>query len=194
MRYVGKGMPGDKAGIQRGDVIVEFDNVRIRDVKHLRETVATTEIGRTVEMKVIRRGEEETLEEKTLRVQPIKRTDQVVQAFMRGSSRDVLGGEDGEAFAGLNVSELTDQLAATYRHEGEKGVIVVHVERGSPAAKAGIRRGDLIQEINRKTVTTIADYRQQIKDVADKPKFVLYVRHRNGVPRYVVLKNSESQR
>lgn len=191
--FVGKGMPGDMAGIQRGDVIIEFDNVRIRDVKHLRETVATTEIGRTVEMKVIRRGGAKTLEEKTLKVQPIKRTEEVVQALMRRSPRDAPVVEDGEAFAGLNVRELTDRLASAYSHEGEKGVVVVEVERGSPAARAGIRRGDLIQEIHWKEVTTIADYRLQVKAVADEPMVVLYVKHRDGFREFVTLKNIQSQ-
>lgn len=185
---VGRGMPGDEAGIRRGDVIVEFNNVPIRDTAHLRDTVAAAEVGKTVEVKVIRQGKE-----KILKVQLGKQTEKALTA-MRRSAPYFPDEHDGEAFAGLRVRELTHEFAATHGHEGKEGVIVVDVERGSPAAKAGIRSGDLIQEINRKAVTTIADYRQQIKDVADKSKVVLYVRHRNGAPRYVVLKNSESQR
>ena len=113
---------------------------------------------------------------------------------MGGSSPYNPGGQDAEAFAGLRVSELTDRLAAEYRHKGEKGVIVLNVERRSPAARAGIRRGDLIQEIHWEKVTTIADYRERIKALSDESEVVLYVRHRNGLPEYVVLKDIESQK
>ena len=185
---VGKNTPADNAGIRRGDVIVEFNKVQIRNSKHLRDTVATTEVGKTVEIKVIRQGKE-----KTLTVQLGKRTEGAVAA-LGGSSSYIPGGQDEEAFAGLRVSELTDRLAAEYRHQGENGVIVLNVERRSPAARAGIRRGDLIQEIHWEKVTTIADYRERIKALSDESEVVLYVRHRNGLPEYVVLKNIESQK
>lgn len=174
---LGEDMPAEKAGIQRGDVIIEFNGVRIRNVEHLANTVATTEVGKTVEVKVIRQGKE-----KTLKVQPSKRTSKAIATLVGG------------ILAGLEVRELTDQLAAEYAQEGEEGVIVVDVEQGSPAARAGIRRGDLIQEIEWEKVTTMAEYRQLIKTVANKPKVVLYVRHRNSLPEYVVLKNIESQK
>ncbi len=184
---VGVGMPGDDAGLRKGDVIVEFDNVQIRNGKHLRDTVATTEVGKTVEVQVIRQGKE-----RTLRVQLGKRTEDAIAA-MDGSSRYVPGGLDEEAFAGLRVSELTDELAAAYRHKGEKGVIVVNVERRSPAAKAGIRKGDLIQEIDWEEVVTVADYRTHVKAVTDKPKIVMHVRHSNGTHEFIVLKNIASR-
>ena len=185
---VGPGMPGDQAGIQRGDVIVEFNNVPVRDSQHLRDTVAATEVGKTVQVKVIRRGKE-----KTLKVRLGKRTEGAVAA-MGGSTPNIPDDHDSEVFAGLRVRELTDRLAATYRHEGEEGVIVVDVERGSPGARAGIRRGDLIQEIDWKTVANIADYREQVKDVAETPKVVLYVKHRNGLREFVTLKNLQPQK
>lgn len=173
---VGEGMPGDEAGIQRGDVIVEFNNAIIRNDKHLRDTVAATEVGKTVEVKVIRQGKE-----KTLKVRLGKRTEGALAA-MRGT------------FAGLSVHELNDQLASKYGHEGEDGVIVVDVKRGSPAARAGIHQGDLIQEIHWKTVANIADYREQIKAVAEEPKVMLYVKHRNGLREFITLKNLQPQK
>ena len=188
VNLVGRSSPADEAGMQKGDVIVEFNNVTIRDPKHLRDTVATTDVGKTVDVKIIRRGKE-----KSLKVRLGKRTGEAL-ASMGGSSPYNPGGQDAEAFAGLRVSELTDRLAAEYRHKGEKGVIVLNVERRSPAARAGIRRGDLIQEIHWEKVTTIADYRERIKALSDESEVVLYVRHRNGLPEYVVLKDIESQK
>lgn len=185
---VGRSTPADEAGMLRGDVIVEFNNVTIRDPKHLRDTVASTDVGKTVNVKIIRRGKE-----KSLKVRLGKRTGEAL-ASMGGTSRYVPGGQDEDAFAGLRVSELTDRLAAEFRHEGEKGVIVLNVERRSPAARAGIRRGDLIQEIHWEKVTSIAEYRERIKALLDEPDVVLYVRHITGLPEYVVLKNIKSQK
>ena len=184
---VGPGMPGEKAGLLRGDVIVEFNNVAIRNGKHLRDTVASTEVGKTVKVIVLRRGEE-----KTLKVQLGKRTESVLTAMGRSTPR-LPEVEEGEVYAGARVRELTERLAKAYRHEGEEGVIVVGVERGSPAAKAGIREGDLIQEIDWEKISTLAEYRKRLKDATDKTEVVMYVRHRNGLPEYVVLKKAESQ-
>ena len=60
-----KGTPAHKAGIRRGDVIVEFDKVTIRDMNHLMHVVAATGVGKTVEVKVIRKGTEKDLSGQT---------------------------------------------------------------------------------------------------------------------------------
>ena len=176
---VGKNSPAEKGGIQHSDVIIEFDNIQIRDVKHLRQVVAGTDVGKAVEIKVIRKGEE-----KVLKVKLGKRTEEVVAALR--TPRD-------ETFAGIHVRDLADELAEQYEHEGEKGVVVVGVERRSPAARAGIREGDLIQEIDWEEISNVDEYRQQLKAVADKSTVVLYVKHARGLPEYVTLKNINRQ-
>ena len=179
-----EGMPAHKAGIRRGDVIIEFDKVTIRDMNHLMHVVAATGVGKTVEVKVIRGGKE-----KVLRVKLEKRTQEVL-ARLRGRGEPFAPDEDDtEAFVGIQVQGLTDELAARYGYEGETGVIVTAVGRRSPAARAGIDVGTLIQEIEGVEISNLTEYREQIKAVKDQSKILLYVRLPNGRAAFVTLEN-----
>ena len=179
-----EGMPAHKAGIRRRDVIVEFDKIPIRDSNHLMHVVAAAGVGKTVEVKVIRNGKE-----KVLRVKLEKRTEEVL-ARLSGRSGPVVPAEDTTAaFAGIQVEGLTDEIAARYGYEGEAGVIVAAVERRSPAARAGISVGTLIQEIEGVEISNLKDYREQIEAVKNKSKILLYVRRPDGNPAYITLEN-----
>ena len=175
------GMPAEKAGIRRGDVIVEFDGITIRDSNHLMHVVAAAGVGKTVEVKVIRDGKE-----KVLRVKLGKRTQEVAE---RSGGRLIPGEDDAAAFAGIQVQGLTDELAARYGYEGETGVVVTAVEPRSPAARARIDVGTLIQEIEGVEISNLKDYREQIEAVKDQPKILLYVRRPDGNPAYITLEN-----
>ena len=179
-----EGMPAHKAGIRRGDVIVEFDQVAIRDMNHLMHVVAATGVGETVEVKLIRKGTEKVLE-----VKLEKRTQEVL-ARLRGRGEPFAPDEDDtEAFAGIQVQGLTDELAAQYGYEGENGVIVAAVERRSAAARAGITIGTLIQEIEGVEISNLKEYREQLEAVKDQSKILLYVRLPNGRAAFVTLEN-----
>ena len=170
-----KGMPAEKAGIRRGDVIVEFNKVTIRDSNHLRHVVAAAGVGKTVEVKVIRDGKE-----KVLKVKLGKRTEEAL-ANLGGRSRPFMPEEeDIEVFAGIHVRGLTDELAARYGYEGETGVVVTAVEPRSLAARARIDVGTLIQEIEGVEISNLKDYREQIEVVKDKSKILLYIRQPNN--------------
>ena len=178
------GMPAHKAGIRRGDVITEFDKVAIRDTNHLMHVVAATGVGKTVEVKVIRGGKE-----KALKVKLEKRTQEVLRRLSGRDQPFAPDEEDVGVFADIHVQDLTNQLAARYEYEGETGVIVAAVERRSPAARAGIIVGTLIQEIEGVEISNLKDYREQIESVKDKSKILLYVRQPNGNPAYITLEN-----
>ena len=174
IREVYKGMPAEKAGIRRRDVIVELDNIAIRDSNHLMHVVAAAGVGKTVEVKVIRNGKE-----KVLRVKLEKRTQEVLTRLSGRGGRFIPDEEDVGAFADIHVQDLTNELAAQYGYEGESGVIVAAVERRSPAARAQIGVGTLIQEIEGVEISNLKDYRNQIKAVKDKSKILLYIRQPN---------------
>ena len=182
-----EGMPAHKAGIRRGDVIIEFDKVAIRDMNHLMHVVAATGVGETVEVKVSRKGTEKVLE-----VKLEKRTQEVLARLRGRGERFDPGEDDAEAFAGIQVQGLTDELAARYGYEGETGVIVTAVGRRSPAARAGIDVGTLIQEIEGVEISNLKEYREQIEAVKDKSKILLYVRLPNGGAAFVTLDNSSN--
>ena len=169
------GMPAHKAGIRRGDVIVEFDRVAIRDMNHLMHVVAATGVGETVEVKLIRKGIEKVLE-----VKLEKRTQEVLARLRGRGERFDPDEDDADAFAGIRVQGLTDELAARYGYEGETGVIVTAVGRRSPAARAGIDVGTLIQEIEGVEISNLKEYREQIEAVKDQSKILLYIRQPNN--------------
>ncbi len=179
-----KGRPAEKAGIRRGDVIIEFDKVVIRDSNHLMHAVAAAGVGKTVEVKVIRAGKE-----KVLKVKLGKLTEEELTRFAGRPGRFVPDEDDTEAFAGIHVQGLTDELAAKYGYEGENGVIVTAVERRSAAARAQIGVGTLIQEIEGLEISNLKDYREHTRAVKDKSKILLYVRQPNRGAAYITLEN-----
>ena len=174
IRKVYKGMPAEKAGIRRRDVIVELDNIVIRDSNHLMHVVAAAGVGKTVEVTVIRNGKE-----KVLRVKLEKRTQEVLTRLSGRGGPVMPDADSTAAFAGIQAQDLTNELAAQYGYEGESGVIVAAVERRSPAARAQIGVGTLIQEIEGVEISNLKDYRNQIKAVKDKSKILLYIRQPN---------------
>ena len=137
--------PAEKGGIKQGDVIIEFNGEKIGKVKELPAVVASTPPGKKVKVKVLREGKEVTL-----KVKIDKLKDEVEK--------------DGNQIKkmGMSVQKITPELARKLGLDAEKGVLVSKVERGGPAYKGGIRRGDVIIQVNRKEIKNIADYSNAI--------------------------------
>ena len=184
---VGKNSPADKGGMRHGDVVLDFDGVSIRDRDHLRYVVAAAGIGSTVGVKVIRQGKK-----KDLKIKLAKRTEEAITAL---SNRVASSGEDAdqEVFSGIQVQNLTSELAKRYSHQDQTGVIVVKVTPRSAASKAGIREGDLIQEIDWEKVENLADYRRRLDQLKDESKVTLYVRHESGNPEFITINVEQSE-
>ena len=137
------GSPAEKAGIQQGDVITAFNGTEIKDPSHLQRLVAETAMGKPVKVTVFRNG-------KSLDISMVL-TSADAAAKPRRDSRG--GTEKGQAdLLGLVVQNV----------EGE-GVVVADIARGSLAAEAGIRRGDIIVSINRQRISDLAGYQRSIR-------------------------------
>ena len=203
VRGVSKGSPADTAGIQRSDVIVEFNGETIRDINDLMYVVAATEVGKSVEVIVLRDG----TEEKRLTVKLGKRTEEVIaklnaQLQEAENMRSDLSGarldrdEQKEAFAGLQVQNLTPAIAERYGYASdEKGVVVTQVESGSNAEKKGIVPGSLIQEMEWTEIDDLAAYSRLVEQLTNenKKQVLLYVKSPNEQgSAYVTVKVSTS--
>ena len=176
-----KDTPADKAGIKRGDVILELDQTPIRDGFHLLHVVSAAEVGKTVEVKISRRGKEKLLKI-TLGKRPSRGTP--------ARSEPYLDSTDEEAFAGMQVKDLTDELAKKYGHEGETGVVIVQIRLGSQAAKQRqIQVGCLIQEIDFNEIHNMNDFNEYVKSIEAGAKVTLYVKYPNGRGSFVTLEN-----
>ena len=156
----------EKAGIKSGDVIVEFDGQPVEKASELQNKVAVKKPGTKVEIVVLRNGKRKTLTAE-LEKRPTK---EVLEAGSRGQSSEKLG---------VSVQNLTDELAKRYGYEDLKGVIVTEVEPDSPAARAGIQPGSLIQEVNRQAVENTRQFNEEIQKAAEEGKVMLRVRYEN---------------
>jgi len=163
-----KGSPADKAGIRQGDVITGFNGSEVKDPSHLQRLVAEQGVGKSARVTVFRDG-------KTVELSMIlSSADQApVQKRQPGAGGERQGQAD---LLGLMVEEFEDG-----------GVAVVDVLRGSPAAEAGIRRGDVIVAINRKKVSTGTDYRRAIQQAGRGGNIIVLAR-RGDASIYFALK------
>ena len=165
--------PAKRAKLERGDVIVEFDGRAVENPTQFRNLVAQTPIGKKVRVKFLRGGKERDLEV-TIAEQP----KTIAQLESPGDE----GGEtrSSGAFAGMDVRELTPELARRFNlsREEKGGVIVARVAEGSPAGEAGLQVGDLITEINRTPIADLRDFQNVTGSLAARePALVLVVRN-----------------
>jgi serine protease Do len=147
---VNPGSPAQKAGIHRGDIIIEFNGQPIHEMNELPRLVADTAPGSKATVKVLRRGKE-----KTLKLTIVELTD-------KRQAKTTEEGAVEKTPLGLEVQDLSPNLARQYRLRDNKGVVVVQVEAGGPAAESGLRPGDMILEVNGTVVTTVKEYRAAI--------------------------------
>jgi serine protease Do len=167
--------PSAEAGVKVGDVIVEFDGHAVKDSTELPLLVARTPIGKTVKLKVLREKGTETL---NVKVGELKDEETAVAATGKEES------------FGLTVQPLTPEIADSLGLSSDiKGVVVSGVEQGSAADDAGLRRGDVILEVNRGPVKDIGAYRKALKGTA-KGKSVLFLVRRGDNTIFVALKPS----
>ncbi len=172
VKAVGTKSPAQKAGIQRGDVIISFDGQQIRDIHHLRHVVGAAAVGESVEVTVLRKGGEE----KRLTVKLGKRTAETMATLNEER-------QEQEAFAGLVVQDLTSAIAERYGYASdETGVVVTRVASGSDAEKKGITPGSLIQEMEWMPIDNLETYTRVVEELKaeNKKRVLLYIRLPNG--------------
>ena len=202
VRGVSKGSPADKAGIQRSDIIVEFNGETIRNSNDLMHVVAATAVGESVEVIVLRGNNKE----KQLTVKLGKRTEEAIAKLNAqlyaaptgvelGQAR-LNSNEQKESFAGLQVEKLTSAIAERYGYASdEKGVVVTQVESGSTAEEKGIVPGSLIQEMEWTSIDDLESYARLAEQLTNenKKQVLLYVKSPNGQGgAYVTIKVSTS--
>jgi serine protease Do len=164
--------PAAAAGVKVGDVIVEFDGHTVGESNELPMLVARTPLEKQVKIKVLRG--KETLD---LDVTIAELQDEEAQLAASGDSEKL----------GLTVQTLTPEIAENLGVEETKGVVVSAVESGSAADEAGIRRGDVILEVNRQPVDDADAYKGALKKV-EKGKNVLFLVRRGENTIFLALK------
>jgi serine protease Do len=144
--------PAMTAGLKRGDVIIAYGNKPIKDSQELPLLVGETPVGRSVTVKIIR---DRKTREVTVRITP-SREEQLQKAL----AVEEQGPSARSASLGLNVQDMTPQVARQLRMTAKTGVVITRVEPGSSADQAGLRRRDVILEVDRKPVKDVKSYEQ----------------------------------
>jgi serine protease Do len=167
-----------EAGLRRGDIITEFAGRKVEDGRSLRLAVASKAPGSKVDLKVLRDGKERTFNV-TLKSLPAEEEVAGVPGGER-ESRDV------GALRGVGIGDLDAAVRQQFQiPRNVEGVVVTSVEPESAAYKEGLRPGDVIQEINRKPVTS-AEEAIEICEKAKAPVTLVHI-WRQGTHAYIAV-------
>ena len=162
--------PAFKGGVKRGDVIVRFDGKEVKDMEDLPKIVAATTPNSVVNVEIVREGSPKTL---SIKIETLTDKQPTVVA-----KTDPLG---------MQVQDITPELAKSLQLEDNQGVLVSDVTPGNSAAESGIRRGDVISEMNRNPITNMKDY-QRLSGPVKTGDSVLFLVKRGGTTIYIAVK------
>jgi serine protease Do len=177
--------PAKPAGLEVGDVIVKFDNREVKDSRDLPRIVASTPVGKAVDVTIVRKGKEETKQVTLGRLEDGERQQQASvqqpQAEPPTATRQALG---------LTVSGVNEELRRRYNlKEGLKGVVVTRVDPNSPAADKRIQPGDVIVEVGQEPVSAPADVTRRVDALKSEGRksALLLVSNAQGEVRFVAV-------
>ncbi len=171
-----KDSPAEKGGVKTGDIVQEFKGVKITSVRQLQREVAQSPVNQPVQVKVLREKQPVTL--------TIVLGEQPAELSAAGPSAPPA--ESAAERFGFSVQDLTPEIRTQLQLGNDAGVVVSAVEDGGPAAKAGLRPGDVITEANRKPVRSTAEFTQLIGQQRRGGNLLLLVQ-RDGNSRFVVV-------
>jgi serine protease Do len=174
--------PAAKSELKPSDIITAVDGKPVTTSQQLKNEIRSKKVGEAVALKVYRNNK---FTEVKVRPEAWPEDEKAVVA-----SRSGPGGEGAKAGSmGLTVETLTKDLAKKYGTEVNEGVVVTDIELGSPSEEKGIRIGDVITEVNRKSVTNVKEFREAMKQ-ADPKKGVIVNLNSQGTGKFVILKGN----
>ena len=176
---VAKGSPAEKSGLKRGDIILEFNGKKVSDVGNLRNMVAQSKVGAQIPLTIMRSGKEYALN---------VTTSELPKDASETTPGNVPEENDFAGLTGLNVLELTKEISRQLGlPKDEKGVVVVRVDPGSSIEDAGLRKGDVIQEIDRKKIAGLEDYTRTVATIHSGDTVLMLI-NRDGKKFFVTVK------
>ena len=165
--------PAEKAGLQHGDVIVSFQGKKVKDSSELVSMVSSTPVGTKAKVEIVRKGK--------------KKTFHIPLGERPGSEDTPVTAETSSSDLGLELEEITPEMARRFGISIEEGLLITRVNYNSPAAEAGLRRGDIILEVDLEKVTTIGDFNRKIQGYKPGDGIVLFIM-RQDTTVYLTLK------
>lgn len=166
--------PAGKAGIERGDIVLSFNGHPVDDEHELPALVAQTPINQKVPVEVVRNGKHMTIEVTIGE----RKEPQVASAKS----------EEPGGNWGMQVGDITPEIAQEFHLEGTKGVVIQKVAPDSPSAEAGLQPGDVVLEVNHDKVAAVSDFVAKAKEAQTNKKPALLLVQRGGATLYTVIK------
>ena len=157
--------PAKEAGIKAKDIILQVDEHKITSSDELSRIIASYKPGSKVDIKLLRDGKQ-----KTVTVKLAKRPDE------EGESEETEEKEDTATRIGIHVQNITDELARRFDLEEHGGVIISEIDQGSVAARAGLRRGDVVLEANQEPVDSAKSFKRQLEGLKEGDTILLYIK------------------
>ncbi len=156
---VSDGGPAAKAEIKAGDVVVKFDGKDVKEMRDLPRIVADTQVGKEVDVVVIRKGKEESL-----RITIARMPEDEKQAAAADPKPDAAPKATTQRSLGLELSGITDDLRKRFKlKDSVKGVVIVNVDRNSPAADKGLKPGYVVVEVGQEAVMSPTDVQRRVE-------------------------------
>jgi serine protease Do len=172
-----KGSPADRAGIKNGDIILDYGGAEVAGPSELKNMVSRSSPGTRMPVSVLREGN-------IMRFM-VTVGEPPVEREMPASRRPMDTGKD--AYYGLSVIALTEDIARQLNVGSEAfGVVVVGVQGGSPAEDSGLRRGDLIQAIDRKRIQGLEDFHAVSAETRSEDSVLMFI-NRGGRKFYITV-------
>ena len=179
--------PAEKAGIQSGDVIIEFNGRPVHSMRDLPKFVAETEIGKQVPVKLLRKGQE---------VNVMAEVGRLEDSEKLASADPAQGSQVAPAVVtalGMTVSSMTEELRAKFKIDADlKGAVITEVAAEGAASEKRLEPGDVITEAGEKEVQGAADISARIEEAqkANKNSILLLVAKggKQGEMRFIALK------
>ena len=169
------GGPAEQAGIESGDILLEFDGKVVSNSNQLRNLVANTAPDTTVELKILRKGTQRKISLRLGRKDAIE--DKNYPAVQNFDQNEL----------GLNLTDITPEIRSRYDLHTKGKVLLVDVEKFSTGFYAGLQSGDVLLSLQDKQIESVKQFKQEIKKL-DLGKGVRMVVENEGMKRFVVLK------
>jgi serine protease Do len=168
--------PAAKAGLKPGDILLEFEGRPMEGPGDLQRAVGFFSPDRSAKVKILRDQTEKVLEIKVGQAPDERQAQQ--QRPGQGRSKSMLG---------LEVRPVTPEIARQLNLRSTDGVIVYRVEDGTPAAEAGVQRGDVVKQLNNQPVKTMADFDKLTREMKEGDNLTILIQ-RGAMSLYVAFR------
>jgi serine protease Do len=172
-----EGSPAEKAGLKVGDVVIDIDGVPIKGSQDVVREVLRKQVGQKIQVTVVREG-------KRIEI-PV-----VTEQMPAEPSEEKTGQAEKKDWFGLRVKPITPEMAKQLGLSRAEGVIIDNVEPGSAAQEVGLRKGDVVLEVNRQRIQNESDYQKTMEKTKPEQGVLLLV-NRKGSTFFVTLKEEK---